>query len=244
MTPDYVMGTTELNPANTDIAPSSQNRWQGIIFNTGPGDRVYPQAGPSTLTKTMDAFNSVQSTNALVTSKQGYATEPTLVYFPASLNVLNEQSGWLFAQDGSAYLAARPASGTYTWLTTAKNKASSAAQRFISLSDGASPIIFEAARASQYASFSAFKARIIANARTYSVGVLNYTSASGTRLTFYTSGATPRINGTLLNYSPTAVYNSPFMQSVWNSGKVTITKGTHSASYDFSDPANPIALRR
>ena len=42
-TPDYVMGTAELNPAGSYIGPSCQNRWQGIIFNTGPTDRVYPQ---------------------------------------------------------------------------------------------------------------------------------------------------------------------------------------------------------
>ena len=56
VTPDYVLGTAQLNPADTHIAPSSQNRWQGIIFATGPGDRVYPQAAPSSVTKTMDAF--------------------------------------------------------------------------------------------------------------------------------------------------------------------------------------------
>ena len=74
VTPDYVLGTAELNPADTHIAPSSQNRWQGIIFATGPGDRIYPQAAPTSVNKTMDAFISVQNRNVLITRKQGYET--------------------------------------------------------------------------------------------------------------------------------------------------------------------------
>lgn len=242
VTPDYVMGTAELNPADTDIAPSSQDRWQGIIFNTGPGDRIYPQAAPSSADKTNNGFASVQHTNVLITSKQKYLTQPTLVYFPSTLTALDEQSGWLFAKDGSAYVAVRPATGTYHWLTTAKNKASDITQRFIALSDVSSPIIFEATRASQYAGFDAFKARITANARTYSGGVLHYTSGFGTKFTFSGIAATPSVNGTPIDYSPTAVFNSPFMQSGWNTGQITITKGTLSAGYDFSDPANPVKV--
>ncbi len=41
-TPDYVLGTAELRPGDSHIGPSNQNRWQGIIFNTTPGDRVVP----------------------------------------------------------------------------------------------------------------------------------------------------------------------------------------------------------
>jgi len=36
------------------------------------------------------------------------------------------------------------------------------------------------------------------------------------------------------------VFNSPHMQSVWNSGRITITQGGLRATYDFSDPANPV----
>jgi len=242
VTPDYIMGTAELDPADTYIGPSSQNRWQGILFSTGTGDRIYPQAAPSSVTKTMNPFISVQNKNVLITRKQGYTTQPTVVYFPASLDSLTEQSGWLFVKEGSAYLAVRPAEGTYRWLNVAKNKATDINARFIALSSVASPIIFEAARAQQYTSLAAFKADILDNTRTYAGGVLRYTSANGTALTFYATNTTPRINGIPIDYSPAAVFNSPYMQSVWNSGKVTITKGSRSASYDFSNPANPVKI--
>ena len=203
MTPDYVMGTAELNPADTHIAPSSQNRWQGIIFPTGPGDRVYPQAAPTSVNKTVDAFISVQNRNVLITRKQGYATQPTLVYFPATLDSLTEQAGWIFVKEGGAYLAAHDlAVGSYRWLTAAKNKAANINQRFIALSSVASPIIFEAGRVAQYPSLRAFKADILGNARSYTGGVLRYTASTGTAFTFFDSNtATPRINGVPINYS-------------------------------------------
>jgi hypothetical protein len=244
VTPDYILGSALLNPADTYIGPSNQNRWQGIIFGTGPGDRIYPQAGPSSVTKTKNAFRSVQSGNVLITRKQGYETQPTLVYFPQTLDVLNEQSGWLFVKEGSAYLAVRPASGTYGWLTTAKNKATDINQRFISLSSGASPIIFEAARAARYPSFTAFKADILDNARTYAAGVLRYTSGTRIGFTFYDNDTTPRINGAPINYAPADTFKSPHIRSAWDSGVITIAMGSQFAKYDFRDPAHPVKVVR
>jgi hypothetical protein len=238
-TPDYILGTAELNPANEHIAPSNQNRWQGIIFNTDSGARVYPQAAPTSVSATQDAFLSVQEKTVLITRKRGYTTQPTLVYFPASLDAVNEQSGWLFVKEGSAYLAVRPATGTYAWLTSAKNKAASVDSRFVRLSSVSSPIIFEAARTSQYATFDAFKADIVNNPRTYANGVLNYTASIGTKFVFADNGSTPTVNGAPINYSPPNVFDSPFMTSAWASGKITVSKGSQSATYDFSDPANP-----
>ena len=243
VTPDYVMGTAELNPADTHIAPSSQNRWEGIIFDTGPGDRVYPQAAPTSVNKTMDPFISVQSGNVLITRKQGYVTQPTLVYFPQTLDTLHEAAGWLFVKEGSAYLAVRPAGGTYRWLNAAKNQATDIDQRFIALSSVASPIIFEAARTTQYPTLAAFETHIVHTSRSYVGGVLRYTSGR-TAFTFFGNATPPRINGTPINYAPTAVFNSPYMHSVWGSGRITITDGSHSASYDFSNPANPVKVVR
>ena len=244
VTPDYVMGTAELNPNDAHIAPSSQNRWEGIIFGTGAGDRVYPQAAPTSVSKTMDAFISVQNQNVLITRKQGYATEPTLVYFPQTLDSVVEAGGWIFVKEGAAYLAVRPAAGTYTWLTSAKNKATDINQRFVKLSSVASPIIFECGRTAQYPTLAAFETDILNNARSYVGGVLHYSASNDTAFTFYTNATTPKINGVPINYAPTAAFNSPYMQSVWGSGRITITFGSQSASYDFSNSANPVKVVR
>jgi hypothetical protein len=239
-TPDYVLGTAELRPGDSHIGPSNQNRWQGIIFNTTPGDRVYPQAVPTSVNKTQDAFLSVQKKNVLITRKIGYTDQPTLVYFPASLDTVAEQRGWVFVKEGSSYLAVRPAMGTYGWLTSAKNKAARIDDRFIKLSAVSSPIVFEASRASAYTTFAAFKADILDNALSVTNGVVHYTASNGTNFTFFAGATSPRVNGVPINYAPSLVFNSPFMKSVWGSGKITISKGSFSATYDFSDPAHPV----
>ena len=239
-TPDYIMGTAELKPGDTHIAPSSQNRWQGIMFNSSPGDRVYPQAAPSNVSPTNDAFHSVQSKNVLITEKRDYKKLPTLVYFPITLDNVVEHNGWLFVQEGASYLAVRPAIGTYHWLTAARNHASQRDERFIELSKATSPIIFEAARSASYSSFGAFQSRIVAKSFKMAGAVLNYTAVNGTKFTFFTDVTRgPKVDGKLVNYAPTNVFNSPFMQSVWGSGKITITNGALRASYDFSNSANP-----
>jgi hypothetical protein len=239
VTPDYIMSTAQLNPADTHIAPSRQNRWEGITFATGPGDRVYPQAAPTSVEKTFNAFLSVQNRNVLITRKQAYLTDPTLVYFPQTLDTLVEEGGWIFVKEGGTYLAVRPAAGSYQWLNAAKNKAANIDQRFIQLSNVASPIIFEARRA-KWSSFAAFKADILDNPRTYTGGVLRYTATTGTGYTFYDTATTPRVNGVPINYAPTMGFNSPYMKSTWGTGRITIRKGTQSATYDFSNPAQPV----
>jgi hypothetical protein len=242
-TPDYIMGTAELNANQTHIAPSSQNRWQGIIFDTGGGKRVYPQAGPSSFTPANDAFLSVQDKNTLVTEKRAYDDEPTLVYFPAGLRTLTARGGWIFVQEGAAYLAVKPALGKYLWLTSAKNNAKNRDQRFIRLTNEASPIIFEAARASSYASFGAFENRILHNALSHNASGVTYKSSDGTGFKMPTdTGSFPRVNGKPPNYSPPLVFNSPFMQSRWGSGKITISRGSLRATYDFSHAAHPVKV--
>jgi hypothetical protein len=190
----------------------------------------------------MNPFISVQNRNVLITRKQSYLTQPTLVYFPQSLDSLVEEAGWIFVKEGSAYLAVRPAGGTYHWLNAAKNKATDINSRFISLSSVTSPIIFEAGRLAQYPSLAAFKADILDNPRSYAAGVLKYTSTQGTAFTFFDNANTPQINGVAINYAPANVFSSPYMTSVWNSGRITISKGSQSATYDFSDPANPVKV--
>jgi len=239
-TPQYVMGTAELQPGVKHVAPSRQNRWQGIIFNTTPGDRVYPQAGPVDFNPANDSFLSVKNRNVLITAKQADTKEPTLVYFPKTLDSVVQKGGWIFVKEGGAYLAVKPASGGYHWLTGAKNKASKLSQRFIQLGKVTSPIIFEAGTAAAYPSLTSFEARILKNKFAYN-GNLAYTSSNGTRFFFFGDvSKPPQVNGARPGYNTKMVFNSPFMRSVFGSGKISIKYGTHAATYDFSRYGAPV----
>ena len=240
VTPDYVLGSTDLYPGEVEVASSAQNRWEGITFDAGGAARIYPQTGPLGLSHSYDAFLSMQHKSVLITEKRAYTDNATLVYFPNTLTNLVARGGWLFAQQGPSFVAVRPVLGRYHWLTAKKNKAGAAAQRFISLSDTGSPIIFEAGLAGDYGSFSAFQTRILHNSLKRTSAVVNYTASDGTKFTMYTDpGVAPKINGHLLQYSPPLGFNSPFMHSVWGSGKLTVTFGSQSATYNFSKPNAP-----
>jgi hypothetical protein len=241
-TPRYVMGTAQLQPGVKHVAPSRQNRWQGIIFNTGPGDRVYPQAGPANFNPANDAFLSIQNKNVIVTAKQAHLDESTFVYFPNTLDALAEKGGWVFVKEGGAYLAVKPATAGYRWLTPAKNKASNRDQRFIRLGKAEAPIVFEAATSSQYPTLTAFRNKILKNNFKYN-GTLTYTSSGGAKFSFFKGNQkAPQVNGKSPGYNPASVFASPFMSSKYGSGKITIKKGTQRATYDFSKYAAPVKI--
>ena len=70
---------------------------------------------------------------------------------------------------------------------------------------------------------------------------MQYTAPDTTRFTFFhDTTKAPRVNNHLRSYSPRNVFDTPFMQSVWGSGKITITLGSQRATYDFSKPAAPV----
>ena len=74
-------------------------------------------------------------------------------------------------------------------------------------------------------------------ARTVEVtdGVLNYTGLGGERFRFILDQSRlPEVNGKPLDLAPAKVYDSPFVQSMWNSGVVTIQKGARKTVLDFN----------
>ena len=60
----------------------------------------------------------------------------------------------------------------------------------------------------------------------------------GDQLIFDTSAkAVPSINGKPIDYAPKKVFESPFLNAEWNSGVVTITKGTRKKILNFTKQA-------
>jgi len=58
----------------------------------------------------------------------------------------------------------------------------------------------------------------------------------GDQLTFYADQSRlPKINGTVVDLAPQKVYDSPFVQSDWESGVVTIQCGDEQRILDFNE---------
>ena len=226
-TPQYVLGTAELEPGVKHVAPSRQNRWQGIIFNTTSADRVYPQAGPPSFNPANDSFLSVQSKNTLITRKQADLGESTYVYFSKTLDTLAEKKGWIFVKEGGAYLAVKPATGGYRWLTLREEQGleqgpalhpAGQGRRADHLRSGHGLHLSDAGGVRE--PDTAEQVQVQRDARVHVVHAARTSRSSAT------SPRPPQVNGKGAGYDPPMVFNSPFMKSKFGSGKITITKGS------------------
>jgi len=63
---------------------------------------------------------------------------------------------------------------------------------------------------------------------------LSYTSQKGDRFAFFVDQSRPpHINGQPVNLAPRQVFDSPFVQSTWDSGVITLQKGARKLVLDF-----------
>ncbi len=237
VTPDYTMGTVtyDMNRQYTQI--SDQNRAMGVMFASGPNNRVMVFGkGASTDDKSYADLNGVTRTNCMVVQRDQNANSSgsgTLVFVPQSLwNARVEAAGWLFLQSGNAYCAVRPASGGYTAATAAYG---------VDLSMGNiwAPVIIQMGQASDYADFAAFRTSVIANSLTFSSNTLNYTSEAGDAFTFYAnSKTTPQVNGVTVGLNTIKTYSSPYLSMTHGTDLATISyPGYENLLLNF-DPAS------
>ena len=90
-------------------------------------------------------------------------------------------------------------------------------------------------RKASFSSYAAFRSAVLSMPLSIKNRKLNYTGLSGDSFTFYADYShTPEINGTKVNYNPPKVFDSSFIRSQWNSGWVTIQKGSRKYIVDFN----------
>lgn len=237
VTPDYTMGTItyDMNRQYTQI--SDQNRAMGVMFASGPNNRVMVFGeGSSIDDKSYADLNGVTRANCMVVQRDQNANNSgsgMLAFVPNALwNARVEASSWIFLQSGNAYCALRPASGTYTATAAAHGVD-------ISMSNIWAPVIIQMGQASSYADFAAFRTSVIANALTFASNILNYTSEAGDVFTVYAnSKTTPRVNGTTVNLNPAKTYDSPYLAMTHGTDLATVSyPGYENLLLNF-DPAS------
>ncbi len=241
-TPSYVMGSFVLDPAETYIAPSAQNRWQGIVFD---GDaRIAPRVTRLKLDGTLDneqrtanGFYALQDRNVLIMQRRADTTvnARTELYFASSLDIVQEEDGWLFVQEKDTFVAVKIV-GTYSWLDpVTKNQNMDPGKNFIALDYSQDPMIIIANQASDYGNnFENFKAILKTQPISYDGTTLRFST-----MTFYSNQIGKR-NDVTINIAQSKVYNSPFIRSNFGSGLVRIRKGDDAVTLDFRDQNNPL----
>jgi len=237
-TPDFIMGSliTEARPREDWAAISSQNRWSGVIFAGAPEARVYPAPYNAKGASIHNGFWSVQSKGTMISqqlsrqfSGKGTAREWRVFLATAGLSEPIRNGAWFFAEAEGAYVGVRVLEGDASF-------EQSRFGRWLVCEDAMSPVIIEAGRRSDYESFAAFQAAAMAQSLSFKESVLTYQTLGGDRLTFYTGQSRlPQINGAVVDLAPEKVYDSPFLQSKWDSGEVTIQCGEEKRILDFNE---------
>lgn len=256
-TPEFVMGSLfcAARP-NTDwTAISAQNRWHGVIFRGAMNARIYPYC--ETDHSSYNQQWAVQRKGTLIAQKlkTSLHADGLRVWFSqAGLTPPVEEGGWFFTEAAGAWAAVRVISGDTKLIppeapvkkkkalpkTTKSEDAETLESRasgwVLQCSDSFSPVIIEAATKAEFATSEAFRQAVLALPVTTKDSRLTYNGLGGDRFTFFTDQSElPRVNDEPVNLAPTRVYDSPFVQSDWKSGVVTIQKGERKIVLNFNE---------
>ena len=234
-TPDFIMGmpVVEARPFTDWILISSQSRWLGVIFAGDLDARIYPQCKPDDGSVTFNQQWGVQKKGTMISQRlpkdmsQG-AGDMQVWFSKDGLENRLEKSGWIFTEAKGAFAAVRPARGEYSWQPQQPKG------QWLTFADISSPAIIEVAQKRDFKDYAAFQDAVLTLPVVWNGQVLNYTGLGGDKFTFYADYSDkPKINGKPFNYAPENVFESPFINSKWDSGVVTITKGDKKLVLDF-----------
>jgi hypothetical protein len=143
--------------------------------------------------------------------------------------VVEDKSGWIFMRGGdSTYIACRPLQ-PYTW-----KPIEGGGRRLFSpyLKNG---FVVQVAPASEFADLQSFSHAILALPLEFHlapVPSVQFTSLRGKKLEF-TYGATPKVDGTPLDYEHWPLFGGPFLQAAVDSERLVLTYGKMRRELDF-----------
>jgi hypothetical protein len=157
------------------------------------------------------------------------------------INVTEDDSGWIFAQGGRAYLAYRPLAG-YHWIPYLHYKSGWAKERLDlggrvltspHLNNGT---IVQAAGVGEFADFAAFQRAIRALPLAFKLEPLpavEMTTLRGNKISF-TFGTVPQVNGRAVDYRAWKLFEGPHLNAEVGGRKLTITHGQLERVLDFN----------
>lgn len=233
-TPDFIMGSLfcDALPSDAWNAISSQNRWHGAIFAGDRNARIYTYG--ETVKSHYNAHWAVQKRGTLIAQKlktSKNVTQHRVWFSREGLSKPIQEGAWYFAEADSAYAAVRVVSGEAAFEEDSTDKRA----RILTCADDLSPVILEVARKADFPDFKTFRETVKALPFQFDVTILTYTGLSKDRFKFFADqSARPQINGSPVDLGPEKVYDSPFVQSDWDSGVVTIQFGDKKHVLNFN----------
>lgn len=279
VTPDYILGTQMDHPAAVHSHLSAAARWQGMSFSSSFTASVSPAGIITENENTWERekhsyYRSAQHENVLITQQnrrwfqQNPDWYPTYdiydrnfgVQFAGKFDQVDEREGWIFVQNGDAYLAVRPLMGEYeydheSWAQTGNDALFSPIEpdayewgpngEFIKLKDKYSPILMEAGRRSSYPAMEDFQKHILEKRlelrKTVVPGwyVVHYGGDEEQPQIIFNAANNkiPKVNGFYIDYAPQQLFDSPFLNSEYNSGIIHMQVDEMDEILNFNEPA-------
>jgi hypothetical protein len=246
--PAFIIGSplNTARPLSDWMAISSQGRWQGVIFAGNTNSRIVPIVKPKNNLRALNTQWSVQSKGTLITQKliDNRGGDKMIVWISKEgLSVPEEAEGVIFIEANDAYAAIRICNGNYIWNENIYtiNKPEGIVYKTppgwtLIPNKKYSPVILEVMAKRKINSFSEFKNKVMSLPVKMDGPILKYTSIYGDKITFDTSyKEIPKINKNPVDFAPEKVFESPYLTADYNSGIVTISKGTRKKVLDFKD---------
>lgn len=248
VTPNFILGTVMRPPHDGDAwqKGTAQGWWHGLLISSGapdlPPERVVP-----TLIQDKDISSdqyAVQSKGSFMTRKllnghgRDNSTIPMGIFISSGLREYADHNGaFLFIHSPRCWVAVRAVGTDFIlsnqFLKSSVSSKSEVKGDFYRMTNDHQPLIIETADPGSYTSIEAFKKAVLSAELVSKEGKHAYSSLSGDQLTMYDDRSTPRINNEEINYNPAMAYDSRYVKSKWDSGRVTISAGGMETILDF-----------
>jgi hypothetical protein len=254
-TPHYLLGSTLQNPSLSIEKDgksvlkysgiSRQNRWSGMIFCNDELSGVYTEVKKTRGGRPQHPHWSFQNKNVLLIQritpgKKGmgsYSTGELGIRFYGKKLKKVEKEGWIFAEDGKAYVAVKFLDGPYKWdetgeLATPKNHKP----------DSTTRVLIQSGDVLADKSFEAFQTEVLSNPLKVEKKRVEYTPEKDPVLECFLYEVKkhkefklPRVDGKPINLRPKWTYKSPFLNGLFGEDTINVSVGPVKKVYDFSE---------
>lgn len=159
-----------------------------------------------------------------------------------------EQQGWIFARASGVFFAYRVVGSAYTWMGA---REASVFGDFVKFENPRAPFVLEVARSSDYAGdFARFRADVLDNLIKQDENTVSYESCSqadagpsAERFTLTLRYAQlPLLDGRPLDLDDYGTFESPYLNSAWDSGIVNLRYGGERLMVNVTRPDRPIRI--
>lgn len=248
--PHYLLGSTLQDPSLNYAGISRQKRWCGLLTADPSAESVggvHPVIEKTRGGRPQHPFWSIQHENVLVLQRiakgdpsagGSYSTGRISMRFEGPAMDIAEEDGWIFAGNGRAFVGVRFLDGGHRW---DEARAEAFPAKFTGHGD-TGRILLHAGDVGRHGSFEAFRRTVRANPLVVTPDKVDYRFGAGREhlvMKRWEAGSAdqfslPRVNGAAIDLHPAAAYDSPYLNGVFGSDRITVTVGPVERVLDFS----------